>query len=531
MNQELLDKELISYKRNFETRFENEKYKWEAIKWFQDHWDIEADNFHDMFMLATEKTDNLLSSAKYFPRKMMGAYSEWEPETVRKMFRNLYDEKIPFEKRFEKFKSDAEGLKNRFNPSVKNFQTSFAISVYLWLKYPDKYCLYKYTEFKNTCKYLANDYIPVMKDVLDNIEANYELVLSLKTRLQKDNELIELFDKLKNPDCYADSQHLTLASDFIIYIGRKATSQNDDERLLNEKNQDNCVTKYTKEDFLSNVFIDEKQYDLLVSLVRNKKNVILQGAPGVGKTFTAKKLAYSMMGVTDENRVEFIQFHQSYSYEDFIMGYKPDGEGFELKNGIFYQFCLRAAKDPYKDYFFIIDEINRGNLSKIFGELLMLIESDYRKHKATLAYTGEPFSVPENLFIIGMMNTADRSLAMIDYALRRRFSFFSMKPAFDNDKFKKYQKQIHSDKLNELIDIVVSLNDAIEKDSSLGKGFCIGHSYFCNLDNINSKELDNRLISIVQYDIIPTLEEYWFDAPNKVDIWKTKFGSVVGALE
>lgn len=158
----------------------------------------------------------------------------------------------------------------------------------------------------------------------------------------------------------------------------------------------------------------------MVSVLQHKKNIILQGAPGVGKTFAAKRLAYAMMGEVDESRVEFVQFHQNYSYEDFVMGYKPAENGFELKYGIFYRFCQKAANQPDRDFFFIIDEINRGNMSKIFGELLLLIERDYRGTKATLAYNGLSFTVPERVHIIGMMNTADRSLAMIDYALRRR---------------------------------------------------------------------------------------------------------------
>ncbi|MGI6568845.1 MAG: McrB family protein [Erysipelotrichaceae bacterium] len=153
----------------------------------------------------------------------------------------------------------------------------------------------------------------------------------------------------------------------------------------------------------------ENQYDNLVAVLRNKKNVILQGPPGVGKTFAARRLAWSMMGEKDDSRIEFIQFHQNYSYEDFIMGYKPAADGFELKYGIFYRFCQKAANQPNKDFYFIIDEINRGNMSKIFGELLMLIEKDYRGTKVTLAYNGLQFSVPKNLYIIGMMNTADRS--------------------------------------------------------------------------------------------------------------------------
>ena len=160
---------------------------------------------------------------------------------------------------------------------------------------------------------------------------------------------------------------------------------------------------YTKEDFLEEVYISEEKYEVLTALLRYNKNLILQGAPGVGKTFAAKRLAYSIMGEMDAPRVELVQFHQNYSYEDFVMGYKPKEDGgFELRRGVFYNFCRKAQSDPDKKYFFIIDEINRGNMSKIFGELLMLIENDYRgeKHKIRLAYNDEYFSVPENLYIM-----------------------------------------------------------------------------------------------------------------------------------
>ena len=227
-----------------------------------------------------------------------------------------------------------------------------------------------------------------------------------------------------------------------------------------------------------------------------------------------------MMGEKDDSRIEFVQFHQNYSYEDFMMGYKPAGEGFELKYGVFYRFCQKAANQPDKEFFFIIDEINRGNMSKIFGELLMLIERDYRGTKATLAYNGLSFSVPKNLYIIGMMNTADRSLAMIDYALRRRFAFVELRPAFESDGFRDYCAGLDNPRFEALVREVESLNCAIAEDESLGEGFCIGHSYFCNMKPENCT--DAALASIVDYELIPMLKEYWFDEPSKVREWSDR---------
>ncbi len=280
---------------------------------------------------------------------------------------------------------------------------------------------------------------------------------------------------------------------------------------------------YDAENFLEDVYMDQGSYQTLVDLVKTKKNVILQGAPGVGKTYAAKRLAYSMMGVKDQNRVTMIQFHQSYSYEDFIMGIRPTENGFALKHGVFYSFCKAAEIDSDNDYFFIIDEINRGNLSKIFGELFMLIENDKRGIELQLLYADEKFSIPDNVYIIGMMNTADRSLAMLDYALRRRFAFFEMKPGFESDGFRKYRAELNSEKFNRLISCVESLNNAIAADDSLGEGFCIGHSYFCKLKEVTDRALSN----IVEYEIIPLLKEYWFDEPVKVKDWSANLRSAV----
>ena len=280
---------------------------------------------------------------------------------------------------------------------------------------------------------------------------------------------------------------------------------------------------YPEAKFLEEVYMDKDSYQTLVALTEKKKNVILQGAPGVGKTFTAKRLAYSMMGVKDPNRVMMVQFHQSYSYEDFIMGFRPTENGFELKRGVFYNFCKDAEIDSENDYFFIIDEINRGNLSKIFGELFMLIESDKRGIELQLLYADEKFSIPSNVFIIGTMNTADRSLAMLDYALRRRFAFFEIKPGFKTKGFQKYMSELASRKFDRLIDCVENLNEAIAMDESLGDGFCIGHSYFCNL----KEATDQSLSDIIEFELIPLLEEYWFDEPEKVKTWANSLRSAI----
>lgn len=298
------------------------------------------------------------------------------------------------------------------------------------------------------------------------------------------------------------------------------------EGLFSETVLDEEIDKYdtyTEEDFLEDVFFDKKQYSELKNLLLKKKNIILQGAPGVGKTYSAKRLAYSIIGKRDTSRVKMVQFHQSYGYEDFIMGYRPNGNGFELKEGPFYEFCNDARKDEDNSYFFIIDEINRGNLSKIFGELLMLIETDKRDESIRLMYRDEQFNVPANVHIIGMMNTADRSLAMIDYALRRRFSFYDFKPAFETESFKEYQETKANEKFDKLVEVVCSLNESISKDNCLGDGFRIGHSYLCAESEID----DEILSSIVNYEIIPLIKEYWFDEQKNIDEWSKKLVAAI----
>lgn len=666
-NQLRLKEALRQYKKDFvTTHWNEEKYKWEAVKCFQDNWDIHAADFENMLSQSLSKTSNLLASTNNFPAGMIIEFAHAAPEKIRAMYMDLFDESKDVFGRIESFKKQSNILLKKYKSTAKqHYQHENAITTYLWLRYPDKYYVYKYSEARSVSNKLDSNYKFKKGSYTDNLKSFYDFYNEIRESLKRDSTLIDLFKSQLTDDCYPDSELRTLTFDVGFYISRniskpadkesnqvdsddmeftekpksseehrywwlnanpkiwsfsnlqtshvqeytlfnengnkrrvfqnfldaragdlvigyesnpvkqvvalaKVSAANDGKKICFEKTESlvnpidyrtlkecpeleqmeffqnpngtffkltkdeyefimdmireenpltskDMNTSYTKKDFLSEVYMSENQYDRLSGVLLNKMNLILQGAPGVGKTFTAKRLAYSLMGEKDDSRIEFVQFHQNYSYEDFVMGYRPSGDSYELKYGIFYQFCKKAENQPDKKFFFIIDEINRGNLSKIFGELLMLIEKDYRGTKATLAYNGMPFSVPKNLYIVGMMNTADRSLAMIDYALRRRFSFFEMAPAFESKGFKEYQHSLDNRTFNELISEIVKLNGEISRDKSLGKGFCIGHSYFCG----KTKETctNEWMQSVVNYDILPMLSEYWFDDDTKVQRW------------
>ncbi len=779
---------LVKYKETFVLKqWPDEKYKWEAVKCFQDNWDVNALDFSNMLSRSLAKTYNLLASVNNFPAKMIQDFAKIAPEEVRAMYIALFDESKDVVSRILEFKNHSSILLEKYgNGAGQHYQYENAVSTYLWLRYPEKYYIYKYSEVKTVADELGSDYRFKKGAYADNLRNFFALYDEIRAELKNDGSLVNLLKSHITDAYYADAELCTLTIDIgfyisrtytarkpdtpaeewwptdytpalsvedwivllgdeevftitsleimkrikdyggqatckqlsvrygesanfynsgsatlakriaektgcplmsrdeehyrwwpILYLGKNArkdedgsyvwklrselsealdkvdlsnvalyaqaaaeeevhnywflnanpkiwsfsalavgsvqsytlynengnkrrifqnfldakagdmiigyestpvkqivaigrvSAEQDGEKIYFEKTEGlsspidfatlkECselakmeyftmqqgslfrltkgeydfiidmireenplvvadeVEKYDKDAFLDEVYMTEGKYDTLVAVLKNKKNIILQGAPGVGKTFAAKRLAYSVMGEKDEGRIEFVQFHQNYSYEDFMMGYKPVNDGFELKYGIFYRFCQKAANQPDKDFFFIIDEINRGNMSKIFGELLMLIERDYRGTKATLAYNGMTFSVPKNLYIIGMMNTADRSLAMIDYALRRRFSFFDIEPGFDSAGFMKYQQGLDNETLALLVSKVQELNKEIALDKSLGKGFCIGHSYFCG----QTECTDEWMRAIVDYDILPMLSEYWFDDMNKLQRWE-----------
>lgn len=661
---------LACYKRDFvRKQWPREKWKWEAVKWFQDHWDMEAEDFAGMLDASLSKTSILLAASNNYPKQMIVVFAQAAPEEVRDMFRQLFDEKQDVIDRIVSFKEKSVTLLDRYGGGAKNhYQTENAISVYLWLRHPDKYYIYKYGEIKAAIQKLGGDAHFVKGRYEENLRNFYRIYDEVCAKLSQDDEMKRLLQSQLTDTCYPDPALKTLTFDFGFYISRylvnstpvptvpepepivssgksnywflsanpriwsmssqavgevqaftlvndnghkrriyqnfldakagdrvigyesspskkivallEVSQAQDGEKIYFKKleglsapidfaafrdtkelqsmeyfnmtqgtlfklskNEYDCLmdmireenpasrvnesyAAYTKTDFLKDVYMGEDKYDRLISVLKRKKNIILQGAPGVGKTFAAELLAYSMLGKKDTSHVSLIQFHQNYSYEDFIMGYRPTENGFVLTPGVFYEFCQKAQQHPKEDYFFLIDEINRGNMSKIFGELLMLIENGYRGKPVMLSANGESFTVPKKLYVIGMMNTADCSLAMIDYALRRRFSFIEMEPGFKTEGFKAYQKRLGNETFDKLIAVVERLNEEIKNDSSLGKGFCIGHSYFCGLENLKDSMV-GQMREIVEYDILPMLEEYWFDSPAQVAKWESELRGVL----
>lgn len=814
INHSKLQEAISGYKKYFPTHISDEIYKWKAVKHFQDNWDVDATDFLAMFWEATSNFGNLLTSRNRFPRAMVKEMYESEPETVRWMFKNLFDESKSLGERVMTFRKEADRIREQHWPDKLHYQDFNSISTYLWAKYPDKYYIYKYSEVRATTRALDSSYIARKGADAAGFEQAIEFFDLIRAEFQKDTDIRTMLSSALTDNCYKDENLNCVVVDFDFYVSRfhsptiqvhpidrndihvwmyspgenarkwsECTNNGimclgwddlgdlceyenrdtmreqmrqiygldgsymndslatwefindiqvgdivfakrgrthiigrgivesgytfDDSReeykhirkvrwtevgdwdaqefqamktltditgyadyvkrmtilvtggivpveqcnyywlcanpsvwsmtdwaigeeqnytlfndngnkrrifhnftdakagdkvicyeanptkqitalaivsrendgkhiwfekveslmtpipyatikenadlrkmeflvnpngsffkltkeeysvimdLIRESNKgaghETTNEKYSREDFLDEVYMSKDDLTDLETLLKNKKNIILQGAPGVGKTFCARRLAFEIMGEKDESRVSMVQFHQNYSYEDFILGYKPSGSDFELQRGIFYKFCISAANNPDKPYFFIIDEINRGNLSKIFGELLMLIEKDYRGEKLTLAYKDENFFVPKNIYIIGMMNTADRSLAMIDYALRRRFSFFNMRPGFQSDGFTKYQAALANPRFDRLIEKVEELNRAIAKDESLGTGFELGHSYFCCRKNgVN----DAWLHQVINYDIIPMLHEYWFDNRSELKKWEVELNSI-----
>lgn len=335
-----------------------------------------------------------------------------------------------------------------------------------------------------------------------------------RLRTDKDYKYRELSEKLVRFVWYGEKQ------DYDWFCKRWWDSGSTDPKTLVEQ-------PYDIEDMIaSGVFLTAAEIRQIIDRLTSKKALILQGAPGVGKTFIARKLAYVLMKEISPERLEMVQFHQSYSYDDFVRGFRPlpgHAGSFGLQNGVFYDFCMKAIEDPDREYVFVIDEINRGNLSQVFGELLMLIEADKRGVEFALPLVyhlqNEPrFYIPQNLYLIGLMNIADRSLAMVDYALRRRFAFVTLKPQYERPLFQQWLRDrgMNENLIQLIIERMATLNREICNDPLLGENYQVGHSYFCPKGN-NFAGLDQDWYrSIISTEIVPLLQEYWFDNPQKV---------------
>jgi len=364
------------------------------------------------------------------------------------------------------------------------------------------------------------------------IRAIFEISRGLHPRPEEGEVIeIELIEKLEVPVGWNELQNNPALKNCEVFVNNQGslfmlTEEEFDviREVIDNKNigvlENTAIAEYDYENDPEKPFIPVGAFKQILEVLKRKKNIILQGPPGVGKTFVARKIAYEMMGVKNDANIEMVQFHQSFSYEDFIQGLRPGKENFELKNGVFYTFCQKAHTHPDRQFFFIIDEINRGNLSKIFGELMMLVEPDKRKEKFALKLTYsedeyDRFYIPENLYIIGTMNTADRSLAIVDYALRRRFAFINIEPDF-GPAFQNFVKikGLSKDLTEYICNSMSKINSEIQKDVNLGSGFKIGHSYFCSY-SVTMAERD-WYNEVITFEIKPLLEEIWFDDLEKV---------------
>jgi len=540
LNLNLLHTYIADYKQLIQTPDYDELYKWEAAKKFQDNWNERARNVANMLdRCLSARWNNLWAGNQFFLKKMLLELARYNGKKVLSLFKLLFDETQDLEQRALTFREEMDALGEKAFPGRSAFQDDRAIMLYLGLRFPDKYPLYKFEMFKDFARLVAFDGV-VKKSSPTNrfrpVRQYLELAALVRTELEKDPELLAIHRKMLDPNIHFTGEYGALLTQDFIYCTAEEHPNNavnmvEEEAAQYEAGKNRVGAKakktakpYTKSDAMQDLFMGEDAFDQIVRALKHKKNIVLQGAPGVGKTFVAKRLAQYLIGSEDQTKVRTVQFHQSFSYEEFIMGIRPDAVGkFRRKKGLFYEFCERAQDDPDHDYFLIIDEINRGNLSKIFGELMLLIEPDKRGegYAMPLLYSegDETFYLPGNLYFIGTMNTADRSLALVDYALRRRFAFIDLAPEF-GPRFEAHllKKGLPAKLISNIIQNVQRVNDIIENDHNLGKGFLIGHSYFCQLENLGDwASSEDWYQSIIEWEIAPQLREYWFDNTDKVN--------------
>ena len=310
-------------------------------------------------------------------------------------------------------------------------------------------------------------------------------------------------------------------------IGTNAGAEQETEGEVREAFQVAApIVPYSVEDILKDgCFLERAEIDRLLDRLRTKKNLILQGPPGTGKTWLAKRLAFALMGQKDDSKVRAVQFHPNLSYEDFVRGWRPTGEGkLSLADGVFMEAIKAASKDPSSKFVVVIEEINRGNPAQIFGELLTLLEAGKRtpNEALELCYPDadgkrRPVHIPENLYVVGTMNIADRSLALVDLALRRRFAFVGLEPRLGQVWRDWVVKDCAVDPglVADIERRIAELNDQIAADARLGKQFRIGHSYVTPAHRLEAGDTKKWFQQVVETEIGPLLDEYWFDAPDE----------------
>lgn len=666
--------ETEKYKNEFLNRWGKQRPLWVAVKHFQNSWDIDADNFSEMFAKATEQADAYLNRNGYKPRAFIIKLALKRPDEVRDLFRKLYDESVPIEIRCRDFKQEIKRIKSVVNNKI-DYQNMPAVSTYLWLRYPEKYCIFKRDLYDKVAEQIGKSVLPINeKEELWAMDF-WSIFKDFEESLSGDKDFRKALKSKLDDSCYSDDNCAVAALDicFMIRPLWAGSRENVEENIHEVK--------------------DNKTEEGKTAIMQSRnmefpKNMILYGPPGTGKTYNSVNYAVSICegksledvqkedytkvlerfeALKKSGRIAFTTFHQSYGYEEFIEGIKPitDVEtgniSYEVKNGVFKDFCEKAEipqnaevnhvaqiyivrlkgngendlkKECFRDgeirfdwpadytdgwmkwlvsmkpgdyvmsYYgqskyvdaigvvrdeepvydgnrksyrwirkvewlvtdrvidileanngkylsnfhvgrvpdmkisallklvgdnainddedgtepcaFIIDEINRGNISKIFGELITLIEDSKRKGSAeemsvVLPYSNAEFSVPSNVFIIGTMNTADRSIALMDTALRRRFSFVEMMPSSNVLKNLGIEKIKEGDIVLNVADMLDVINKRIE--CLYDREHTIGHAFFIKLKD--SHDI-NTLAEIFETNVIPLLQEYFYEDYAKI---------------
>jgi hypothetical protein len=620
-NNKLIKVALNQYLADLDTNWDKEEYKWIAVQCFQKHWDESKSgaDFAAMLESALSKTGNLLSSTASFPRAMIQNFAKVAPEETKQMFLALFNESEDLYARYQRFIAKAEELRSTYNDGTwhNHYQNTNVVSTYLWLRYPEKYYIYKYSEYKAVDEkfgldiyFKANGAVTEMLkgftlyDYLNPImRGNAKLVSAIRTKIAQSGNY------------YIDTDLRTATFDFGFWVSRYF----DPSKITIPK---------------MSPFIDET-----IELLKANRNVVLTGAPGTGKTYMAKAIAAEMDAVT-----KFVQFHPSYDYTDFVEGLRPvdkgNGQiGFERKDGVFKAFCSEAIKnledsaktvealgkelswqerlqqfvedaidnnstykttngseftiismndhtitvknehnektseivvnadeiltllknettlnnvrdikktfgrkygtqpDSYafaivktlrkqpkkvlapefvakverKNFVLIIDEINRGEASKIFGELFYAIDPGYRGDNSMCVQTqyqnlvsetdvfAKGFYVPDNVYILATMNDIDRSVESMDFAMRRRFTWKEVQPS-DTDYMLDSLGITFATEAKQRMN---RLNQAIAATDGLGAAYMIGPAYFLKLTDYNG-DFDK----LWKLNIEPLLREY-----------------------